>query len=205
MSMPLGKSPEATIAIDEHGKVAFWNDAAERLLGRSARDAIGKPCHDLLHGLSPAGAGICRSDCAAMVLCRHGEAPRRFEMMVGCPDGTELWLDVTSILVNDAAGPLLVHIFAEGTSPKRMAALAGDGEADAHFLSQHALTKRETDVLRLLAKGMASQAIERELGVSHATVRNHIQNLLSKLGVHNRVEAVVLALRAGLVDLNLES
>ena len=57
------------------------------------------------------------------------------------------------------------------------------------------LTPRERDVLHLLTQGLDGAAIAEELFVSPATVRNHIQHILGKLGVHNRTEAVALALR----------
>ncbi len=55
------------------------------------------------------------------------------------------------------------------------------------------MTPREHNVLRLLAYGRSVDAIANELSISSATVRNHIQNILRKLQVHNRVQAVALA------------
>ena len=62
------------------------------------------------------------------------------------------------------------------------------------------LTTRETEVLRLLARGLDQAAIARELGISPATVGTHIQRILTKLGVHSRTQAVALAYRERLVD-----
>jgi len=62
-----------------------------------------------------------------------------------------------------------------------------------------ALTSREQDVLALLAQGCSNREIARKLGVTDITVRTHVSHVLSKLGVHNRVEAALHALRAGLV------
>jgi two-component system nitrate/nitrite response regulator NarL len=53
------------------------------------------------------------------------------------------------------------------------------------------LTPREQHILDLLTRGLETHQIVRELGVSQSTVRTHIQNILSKLGVHTRLEAVV--------------
>lgn len=61
------------------------------------------------------------------------------------------------------------------------------------------LTARELEVLRLLAGGANALAISRRLLLSPHTVRTHIQNILSKLGVHSRFEAATLALRDGVV------
>ncbi|MEU3020822.1 response regulator transcription factor [Nocardiopsis sp. NPDC007018] len=60
------------------------------------------------------------------------------------------------------------------------------------------LTPRETEVLRLVAKGLAYKQIARRLGISHRTVQNHVQNTLTKLHLHNRVELVRYAIDRGL-------
>jgi DNA-binding NarL/FixJ family response regulator len=70
-------------------------------------------------------------------------------------------------------------------------------QASAQFLSA-----RELEVLRLLAKGHSTEAIAKELYLSIHTVRNHVSNILSKLGAHSKLEAVALAARDGIVALN---
>jgi DNA-binding NarL/FixJ family response regulator len=62
------------------------------------------------------------------------------------------------------------------------------------------LTPRETEVLRLVAKGLAYKQIAQRLGISHRTVQNHVQNTLTKLHLHNRVELVRYAIDRGLDD-----
>jgi len=61
------------------------------------------------------------------------------------------------------------------------------------------LSKREVEVLRLMADGASTEEIAVSLFISHTTVRNHIQNTLRKLEVHSRLEAVSLALRIRLI------
>jgi DNA-binding NarL/FixJ family response regulator len=60
------------------------------------------------------------------------------------------------------------------------------------------LTDRETEVLRLVAKGLSSKQIAERLVLSHRTVQNHVQNTLRKLQLHNRVQLVRYALEQGL-------
>ena len=63
------------------------------------------------------------------------------------------------------------------------------------------LTSREAGVLNLLAKGRSNQQIAQELNIAEATVRTHVSHILDKLGVSNRVEAALHALRAGVATL----
>ena len=62
------------------------------------------------------------------------------------------------------------------------------------------LTKRQLEILRLLAEGRSTDQIANELCLSQTTVRNYIANLLAALGVHSRLQAVVVAKRAELLD-----
>jgi DNA-binding NarL/FixJ family response regulator len=61
------------------------------------------------------------------------------------------------------------------------------------------LTPRELECLRLLTSGQDTAEMARTLGVSTATIRSHVQSILSKLGAHSRLEAASLALRHGLL------
>ena len=61
------------------------------------------------------------------------------------------------------------------------------------------LSERELDVLRLVANGKDNAHIARELHISPKTVKNHISNILMKLGIENRIQAAVYAVRTGLV------
>ena len=62
------------------------------------------------------------------------------------------------------------------------------------------LTPRETEVLRLVAKGLTAKQVAERLVLSHRTVENHVQNTLSKLQLHNRAQLVRYAVEKGLTD-----
>jgi DNA-binding NarL/FixJ family response regulator len=62
------------------------------------------------------------------------------------------------------------------------------------------LTGREIEILKLLASGMANKQIAFKLGISEKTVRNHVSNMYEKLGIYDRAQAVLYAVRKGLVE-----
>lgn len=70
---------------------------------------------------------------------------------------------------------------------------------EARRLAGH-LTARERECLRLLVEGLDTRAMTARMGVSTTTVRSHVQSLLTKLGVHSRLEAASFAVRHNLVD-----
>jgi NarL family two-component system response regulator LiaR len=74
--------------------------------------------------------------------------------------------------------------------------LAADG--DEQPLDR--LTPREHEVLELIGRGFPNKRIARELGVSEKTVKTHVGHVLAKLGVTDRTQAAVVAVRAGLLD-----
>jgi len=63
------------------------------------------------------------------------------------------------------------------------------------------LTERELEVLKLVAQGMSNREIAEELYISENTVKNHVRNILEKLHLHSRMEAVVYAVREKLLDI----
>ena len=63
------------------------------------------------------------------------------------------------------------------------------------------LTAREVEVLRLVARGLSNRYIAAELFISENTVKNHVRNILEKLHLHNRMEAVMYAMRERLLDI----
>jgi NarL family two-component system response regulator LiaR len=62
------------------------------------------------------------------------------------------------------------------------------------------LTERELDVLRLIARGMANKLIALELGVAERTVKTHVSHILGKLGLSDRTQAALWAVREGLIE-----
>ncbi|MEH1851183.1 MAG: response regulator transcription factor [Nostoc sp.] len=68
-------------------------------------------------------------------------------------------------------------------------------------MSNPELSERELDVLRLMAQGMSNLEISSTLNIGESTVKSHINRILSKLGVNDRTQAVIIAVKRGIVNL----
>jgi DNA-binding NarL/FixJ family response regulator len=86
------------------------------------------------------------------------------------------------------------------TVAARVVSAIADGTAPQPQPSDHNLTKREAEVLKLIAHGRSNKRIAFELGISEKTVKTHVGHLLAKLGVADRTQAALLAVREGLAD-----
>ena len=88
-------------------------------------------------------------------------------------------------------------------APKLMTELASAVRGDAPRVDGEAarLTERELEVLRHVARGLSNRAVAEALFLSENTVKNHLRNILGKLEVHSRMEAVLKASRAGILQL----
>jgi DNA-binding NarL/FixJ family response regulator len=81
------------------------------------------------------------------------------------------------------------------------AALAKRDESErAEQVPAPRLTDREIEVLKLVARGMNNRDIAKELFISENTVKNHVRNILEKLQIHSRMEAVMIAVRENLIE-----
>jgi two-component system nitrate/nitrite response regulator NarL len=117
-----------------------------------------------------------------------------FDVQSRTKTGRPIRLNVSTLSLSPGArstGAVVAHLFREvpGGSPS-VTTLPEAGTADR---SVHGLTPRELEVLRLVATGANTRTAAERLGVSPATIRNHVQNLLGKLGVHSRLQAVAYA------------
>jgi DNA-binding NarL/FixJ family response regulator len=70
----------------------------------------------------------------------------------------------------------------------------------ADHVTEDALSEREIEVLRRVARGNANKVIAAQLGVSEATVKGHMKSILAKLGANDRTHAVTIALKRGFID-----
>jgi DNA-binding NarL/FixJ family response regulator len=98
-------------------------------------------------------------------------------------------------------GQSLINPSMAGKLLTEFAALAKrDDEERAQELPAPRLTEREMQVLKLVARGMNNRDIAKELFISENTVKNHVRNILEKLQIHSRMEAVMVAVREKLIE-----
>lgn len=70
------------------------------------------------------------------------------------------------------------------------------------FMNQHFLTPRELEIFKLLIENKTTKEIAISLSISEKTVRNHISNVIGKLGVSSRSQAIIILIKNGLIQLN---
>jgi len=195
----LERAADGAFVIGPDGRIVLWNRAAERMLGYAAREVIGRPCCDLFVGYDDHGNRLCYRGCHVSTLVKMGDPVQSFDMKTRSKTGRPIWINVSTLVVSGggAGGPLTVHLFRDTTATKELLTLVHDhlSEPAAPSTSNGALTRREIEILDLVATGVRTRVIAERLHVSPATVRNHVQNILGKLGAHSRLEAVAWATR----------
>ena len=200
--------------------IVFWNRAAERILGYTSDEVMGRRCYEVVAGLAPGAlTPECLGGCPSIRYLRAGLVPAPLKLRLLCSSGERKWVTVTPMVVagmlRDA--PLLIHLFDESTEEGAEAAgeslrnvLAASGaatlpeqpESPGAPATTQILSRRELEVLRLMAQGWDTQRIATEMGISRHTVRNHIRNLRQRLNASTKLDAVVKGLRLGILRMN---
>ncbi len=200
-------SAEGLFVTDERQRIVAWSSAAQRLLGYAPEETIGRPCYLVIMGREPQGHPICRRDCQVVRNARRRRGTAAYSIAARGRDGEIKHLE-NSVLVLDGerGGFRVLHQLRAssgqgGSVPGRgRRPRAGDNRgADAPLVHTEPLTRRELQVLNLVAAGSTTDDIARQLAISVLTARNHIANVERKLGARNRLEMVLFGMRAGLV------
>ena len=201
LDQALARAGDGVFAVRD-GRIVLWNRAAEKILGFAAREAVGRLCCDVFIGHDDHGNRLCYQGCHVMTLVKLGEAIQSFDMKTRTKTGHPVWLNVSTLAVSDAAPgvTVTVHLFRDVTATKELLTLVHErliatANRDNGGASPNVLSRRELEVLRLLAAGLNTKSAADRLHVSPATIRNHVQNLFGKLEVHSRLEAVAYASR----------
>src|ERR1035438_2465601 len=136
----------------------------------------------------------------------RGECPSAKVIVLSTYEGDDdifraLEAGATSYLLKDTLAEDLVRVIREvfAGGPPLPAPVA---KRLADRMRHPDLTARELDVLRLIARGMRNKEIAAQLGIGEETTQGHVKNILSKLGLHDRTEAVAVAVRRGIVHID---
>jgi len=214
----LSRMADGVLLVDQDQQITFWNQAAEEILGYSSRDVLGQSCYKILKGYDDQGQLICRNSCRIAKASFREGGVSNFDISVRTKWDDVRWVNVSTFTLHfDELGSdsVLVHLFRDVTQKKKSEWLIEQIYAQARQLQgekpfqdsspspeeprRAEPTEREREVLILLARGLNTQDIAEVLTISPATVRNHIRNILRKLNVHSRLEAVLYAIDHGLV------
>jgi PAS domain S-box-containing protein len=199
----IARAGDGAFAIGPDGRIVLWNRAAEKMLGYGAREAIGRPCCDLFVGHDDSGNRLCYQGCHVMSLVKMGDPIQSFDMQTRTKAGRPIWVNLSTLTVpaGQPGGPLTVHLFRDVTATKELLGLVRERLTAPAVAepTRESLTRRELEILRMIATGVSTKAAADTLHVSPATVRNHVQNILGKLGAHSRLEAVAMATRQRLL------
>ncbi len=208
---------EGVLAVDRDQRIVLWNGGAEGLLGFKANEVLGRYCYEVLGGRNALGAFVCQESCRDLLQMRRQELVPTHDLLVRTKVGRDIWVNVSTIRIPSRRKDLcvLVHLFRDVSRQKEMErfveqllsnvaklTLSQDGDPQREPpspLPPAGLTGRQREVLRLLATGASTQTIAKKLFISPMTARNHIQHILTKLGVHSRLAAVALAVRSDLL------
>lgn len=207
----LERTVDGAMVVDQEGKIVLWNRAAERLLGFRAGEVVGRFCRDVLRGETLSGRPLCSPFCPIGARIARGGGVRQFDMQTHTKAGRVVWLNVSSLPVpSRKPGAFLVaHLFRDITRHAKVSRLVQELHAAAcpipvrppepcvaampDIPAALPLSPREREILRRLANGERTADIAVALGIRPKTVRNHIQRLLEKLGVHSRLQALAIA------------
>ncbi len=199
---------EGFFMVDAEQRVVGWGRGIEGILGVSSREALGRRCYQLMRRFHARDPLPCARDCNPLRAARRGD-------VAVCLLRREHSLGAWSLLhevVATPGGDLVLHRLRDASLDvisirflrRVLEALEEDvaelrQAREAAYADNLVLTRREMEVLRLLAEGLDTRTIAKRLSISYFTARNYIQSVLSKLNAHNRVEAVISAQRLGLL------
>ncbi len=189
-------------AVDMKGRIRAWNEGAEELFGYSLSKVLGRDCWEVLSGRDIHGNDYCGCTCPLLEMARHRKAIHPSELLFRTATGEEIRLCVISIVVpnQDPRDLNVVHVLGPSASAAVEHGACPRYNTDFSKPKYEPLTPREEDVLRLIARGLSTVDAARELGVSAATVRNHMAKVMHKLRVHTRLQAVNEARRLEVID-----
>ena len=189
----VGSTSDVGFVTDRDGAIHGWNEAAEECFDLAADQVLGRPCWEVLKGRDVFGNDYCGPNCPILKMALRGGRVRRCQLFFTDASGSSNCYSVATLLLHcfEPSEPQIVHLLHPAFWERRRQDPAELDPSANHERGE--LTSREHEVLEQLVAGHGTAEIARELRISDKTTRNHIQNILHKLHVHSRLEAVALA------------
>jgi DNA-binding CsgD family transcriptional regulator len=196
---------DALVGVDAKNRIVDWNEAAARLLGVPTGEARGKALAEVLSLRDAFGNDLCPDGCWLHEMARQSEPIRVFVLEVAQPGGepTRFWVQSQVKDTNSHSAEYQIELRLR-QDRRRVDERLLNNHGDAGRIASGGdngptLTRRQREVLRLVADGYTTPEIAKELGISPNTVRNHEQNALRALDIHHLPGAVAIALRRRLI------
>jgi PAS domain S-box-containing protein len=211
---------------DANKRIISWNQGAERILGYPKTEVLNRSCFQVISGKHLSDGAHCSPDCKIHGTGLNGTPQGNFDLSTNTSEGMPVWLNVSVLSNADAEKSFIVHILRDVTKEIKLAfalnqfltelessdlesrnvsgkTLNGRHPAGFKFtpsdLPSVSLSARELEVLTLLAEGLSTKSLAQKLDISHFTARNHIQNILVKLDLHSKAQAVSYAYKKGIL------
>lgn len=186
-----------------------WNPAAEAVTGFGPSEALHQSFPQLTEAHGPLGKPLGAEYCERAI---HDGGVSSFDLELKTASRSVIWLNV-SVLVFEPlrfSPALIVHLAHDITASRqrrtlyeRLRETAREitrlGDDENHLVPVPVLTQQEQRLLGLFAQGKTPAQVARALDISAQTLRNHLYHVNQKLGTHNRLEAVIHAVRRGLI------
>ena len=212
VSKLLEGTADAAFVVTLEGEICFWNTAAERLFGYRAEDILNRTCYGVLQGEDALGTVVCTGEWSVQHCAAHGQPIPAFDLEVTTRSGQRIWVTLSTIVFEDSRlhRRLIAHLAHDITDRKqveqafsKMIDLSKEvisvGEGQSGLAPIESLSEQEERILKLFANAKNSGQVAKELGITLPTLRNHLHAINQKLRTHNRLEAVLHAMKRGLV------
>jgi PAS domain S-box-containing protein len=203
---------DAAFVVTLEGEICFWNAAAERMFGYTAPDVLNRTCHEVLKGKDALGTVVCTGQCSVQRCAAHTESIPAFDLEVTTSSDQRRWISVSTIVFEDSRlhRRLIAHLahditdrkateqaFSKMVEVSKVVASIGDGHSRPALVES--LSDQEHRILTRFANAKNSGQVAKELGITLPTLRNHLHAINQKLRTHNRLEAVLHAMKRGLI------
>jgi PAS domain S-box-containing protein len=215
---------DGVFIVNEDKHIVRWNKGAERILKFSESEVLRQECFRIVAGKDSLEKAHCNLNCAIHNNAMTGACLNNFDLLTRAKDGEPVWLNISFIASPNPNEHFLAHILRDITREKKAEFALNQflAELSSHSLIRKekgkanlkdmpigrnfpldkpsaALSDREIEVLTLLAEGLPTKNMAQKLNISHFTARNHIQNILAKLELHSKAQAVSYAFRKGIL------